>query len=349
MKTPILYTLVAFGSLFSVALSDIDRRTITSASSHAHTTTIIVTSTTTTLIDCSKSSTAIPSTRPAPTSYTNGHTTRTTPTTPTTATCSDATITITALGDTPGTTTKLPTTTCEPVTVIVTETPGPSSCPTRPDCPPSGLNVDYYSNQFGYNGYTSPTAGQTEEEVLPPSYYITDGLSPIGSSLTNVTYIAQDYTADLSGYPAVYADAKNPQVPYYVGYKREVSGGIIVDGNNYTLVYSGFYRAPASGNYTICASADNVDYSYLGGGVAFDCGGKPDTNAKPLNSASAGAYYVNPVSCGSVQLVAGEFYPIRSVLGNGDAVSAFNLTIQAPGEIGENDNTGYLYPVSCRL
>lgn len=186
--------------------------------------------------------------------------------------------------------------------------------------------------------------------MFPPSYYITDGLSPINSSITNVTYIPQDYTSDLSGYPKVYADPKNPQVPYYVGYTREVNGGIKVDGNNYTLVYSGFYRAPTTGNYTICASADNADYSYLGGGVAFNCGdGKPDVNATALNGASAGGNYVNPVSCGTVQLFAGEFYPIRSVFGNGDAVSAFNLTIQAPGAVSENDNAGYLYPVSCRL
>ncbi|GAM37854.1 hypothetical protein TCE0_033r08125 [Talaromyces pinophilus] len=253
------------------------------------------------------------------------------------------------LGDTVGTTTKLPTGTCAPVTVIITEPSGPTSCPTRPDCPPLGLNVDYYSNPFGYNGYTSRTAGQTAEEVLPPSYYITEGLSPINSSLTNVTYIPQDYAADLTGYPTVYADPKTPQVPYYVGYTREVNGGITVDGNNYTLVYYGFYRAPSSGNYTICNSADNTDYSYLGGGDAFDCyDGKPNATATPLSGASAGSYYNNPVSCGTVYLVAGEFYPIRSVMGNGDAVSAFNLTIQAPGGIGEHDNAGYLYPVSCR-
>lgn len=352
MKSPIFYTLIAFGGLFSLALSD--------AVGHIDTTTITITSLTTVLVDCGESSTVIPSSRPISTSCTDSRTTRTTtpaPTTqtlttptPTTTTCSRATITITTLGDTASTTTKLPTSACAPVTVITTEPTGPASCLTRPDCPPLGLNVDYYSNPFGYNGYTSRTAGQTEEEVLPPSYYITEGLSPINSSLTNVTYIPQDYAADLTGYPKVYADPKNPQVPYYVSYTREVNGGITVDGNNYTLVYSGFYRAPSSGNYTICSSADNADYSYLGGGDAFDCiGGKPNATATPLNDTSAGGYYNNPVSCGTVYLVVAEFYPIRRVFGNGDAVSAFNLTIQAPGGIGENDNAGYLYPVNCRL
>ncbi|KAK2763358.1 hypothetical protein FQN54_009994 [Arachnomyces sp. PD_36] len=349
MKIPFLYTLAALGTCFSHALgSGLDEAPVDYSCTRS--TTITITSTITTSIGCSESLTTTPSTISTSTRCTDGDTTLTSYTAPAPTTCTDATITITSVGETPGTTTKLPTTTCEPVTIIVTETPTPLSCPTRPDCPPLGLNVDYYSNQFGYNGYTSPTAGQTEEEVFPPSYYVTEGLIPIESSLTNVTYIAQDYHDDLNGYPLLYPDANNPQVPYYVGYKREVNGGIEVDGNNYTLVYSGFYRAPTSGNYSICASADNVDYSYLGGGIAFDClSGKPDTDAKPLTGASAGSFYNNPVSCGYVNLVAGEFYPIRSVMGNGDAVSAFNLTIQAPGEDNKNDNAGHLYPVKCRL
>jgi hypothetical protein len=214
------------------------------------------------------------------------------------------------------------------------------------------LNIDYYANQFGYNGYTSPTAGQSEEEVMPPSYYITDGLSSLASSTTNVTYIPQDYTNDIQaqGFEVIYPDPKNPSVQYFVGYTREVNGGIVVNANNYTLVYEGFYRAPTTGDYTFCVSVDNADYFYLGDGLAFDCGdGTPDPDAPALNVASAGGNYNNPVSCGTVSLDAGNFYPIRDVMGNGDAVSAFNLTIQAPGEEPQNDNSGRLYPVDCRL
>lgn len=267
-------------------------------------------------------------------------------------TCTDETITITTTGTQTGETTVEPSTTCGTATVITTETPPPTACPIKPDCPPSGLNIDYYENPFGYNGYTSPTAGQSEAEVLPPSYYITEGLSPLDSSTTNVTYIAQDYTSDIqaAGYPVIYPDTNNPSVQYFVGYTREVNGGIVVNANNYTLVYSGFYRAPTTGEYTFCVSADNADYFYLGDGLAFDCGdGIPDPDAPALNVASAGGNYDNPVSCGTVQLKADDFYPIRDVFGNGDAVSAFNLTIQAPGEEPKNGNSGRLYPVDCRL
>lgn len=188
--------------------------------------------------------------------------------------------------------------------------------------------------------------------MLPPSYYITEGLEPIDSSLTNVTYIPQDYTSDITaaGYPIIYPDPNNPQVQYFVGYTREVNGGIVVDANNYTLVYAGFYRAPTTGRYKFCNSADNVNYFYLGDGLAFDCNsGNPDPDAPALDVASAGGNYDNPISCGTVELTADGFYPIRDVFGNGDAVSAFNLTIQAPGEAPTNDNSGRLYPVQCRL
>lgn len=122
-----------------------------------------------------------------------------------------------------------------------------------------------------------------------------------------------------------------------------MNGGIKVDGNNYMLVCSGFYRAPSTGTYTICASADNIDYTYFGAGDTFNCfGGHPDPNAKSLTVAVPGAFYNNPISCGKVSLFAGEFYPIRTVMDNGNAVSAFNLTIQTPGGSNLHDNSGLL-------
>ncbi|CAL5868533.1 uncharacterized protein PFLUO_LOCUS2759 [Penicillium psychrofluorescens] len=193
---------------------------------------------------------------------------------------------------------------------------------------------------------------QDHPPALPLFHQLRHGLEPLASSITNVTYIPQDYTNDIvaAGYPVIYPDPNNPGVQYFVGYTREVNGGIVVNANNYTLVYEGFYRAPTTGEYTFCSSADNVNYFYLGDGLAFDCGsGTPDPDAPALTVSSAGGNYNNPISCGTVQLTADEFYPIRDVFGNGDAVSAFNLTIQAPGESPTNDNSGRLYPVDCRL
>ncbi|KAI1753203.1 hypothetical protein F4782DRAFT_539903 [Xylaria castorea] len=65
-------------------------------------------------------------------------------------------------------------------------------------------------------------------------------LSPLASSLTNITFFPQD------------ASLNNP-----AGWTCDTNGGITVNANNFTLVYSSFYRAPSTGLFAICSSLDN--------------------------------------------------------------------------------------------
>jgi len=146
--------------------------------------------------------------------------------------------------------------------------------------------------------------------------------------LTNITYFPQDIA---------------PISP-----ERETNGGIIVNANNFTLVYSGFYRAPSTGVFNICSSADNENDIFFGRGNAFNCGtGEPSPDEQPL-VISRGGNYVNPDSCVDVYLVEGAYYPVRNVMGNWAGPSAFSFTIRAPNaQQPTNDFSGSVYPASC--
>ncbi|KAI1193921.1 hypothetical protein F5X97DRAFT_312521 [Nemania serpens] len=203
-----------------------------------------------------------------------------------------------------------------------TPTVRPTPCETLPDCPADGLDIDYYENPVRYYGTGD----------IPSSYYISEGLSPLDSSLTNTTYFPQ--TAGRPG----------------VGETRDVNGGLTVNANNFTLVYSGFYRAPTTGLFTICSSSDNENDLFFGRGAAFSCDtGEPWADAQPLHI-STGGFLMNPINCTDIYLVQDRYYPIRSVLGNYNGPSGFNLTIwepNVPWEARKHDFDGNVYPASC--
>ncbi|KAI0967169.1 hypothetical protein F4678DRAFT_254271 [Xylaria arbuscula] len=215
--------------------------------------------------------------------------------------------------------TPIETTTCPPAPTPIRPVP----CEALPDCSAYGLNIDYYANPIG--GYGAGT--------VPASYYITEGLSPLDSSFTNTTFFPQDMPP---------ADT--------TGWTRDTNGGVIVNANNFTLVYYGFYVPPSTGIFTICTSADNENDVFLGKGNAYSCDtGKPSADAQPLQVTTGGSY-VNPINCTDVYLYEGLYYPIRSVMGNYGGPSAFNLTIwepDVPFEDREHDFTGSVYPLSC--
>ncbi|KAI1252860.1 hypothetical protein MGN70_005066 [Eutypa lata] len=215
----------------------------------------------------------------------------------------------------------------------------PVPCLVKPSCQADGFNIDYYHNPMG--GYTSGN--------IPSSYYITEELEPLKSSLTNITFFPQD-SLDRGIYPEVYPPPGGEAFRYFVGWTRETNGGIVVDANNFTLVYYGFYRAPKTGTFTICNSADNGNEVYFGGGNAFSCcDGVVSAGAKPLIS-SAGGNFVNPESCEEVYLDEGHYYPIRSVMGNWAGASAFDLVIwepEVPYEDRTHDFTDKAHPFEC--
>lgn len=186
---------------------------------------------------------------------------------------------------------------------------------------------------------------------MPWSYYITQRLRPLASSLTNVAFFPQDFGPPAS-FPKVYPNAQFPTAWYAVGWKKLTNGGINVDANNFTLVYSGFYRAAETGRHSLCTTADNENDVFFGHGNAFSCvNGAVDTSVTPL-VVSTGGNYINGLKCAEVDLVAGAWYPLRSVTGNWQGPSAFNLTIKTPSQPFEqrrNDFSGRAYPHNCGL
>ncbi|KAJ4166056.1 hypothetical protein NW765_007282 [Fusarium oxysporum] len=239
---------------------------------------------------------------------------------------------------------KVPTTTAAietSATSATTGVPVPTPCAIEPGCQAAGFNVDYYKNVFE-RGYGN------DEMSVPPSYYITDNLTPLDSSVTSETYFAQDYMQDLAGYPQIFPDSAYAGKAWYVGYHRTLAGGIKVDANNFTLVYTGYYQAPETGTYELCVTADNANTLYFGQGNAFECGtGETDPNAPALVLTATGYHFNNPTQCGHVDLIAGRHYPVRNVMGNKNAVSAFEFSVTTPSGSKTHDFEGQAFPVAC--
>ncbi|KAJ6780918.1 hypothetical protein PWT90_03994 [Aphanocladium album] len=252
--------------------------------------------------------------------------------------------TTTAVPTTSRTSSSTPTTTTTTTTTTPIPSPTPGGpCPVvKPACAAAGLNIDYYANPF---------TGYSRQDSLPWSYYITQKLRPLASSFTNVTFFPQD-TGPPASLPKIYPSAQFPTAWYAVGWTKLTNGGIRVDANNFTLVYAGFYQAPETGTYSLCTTADNENDLFFGHGNAFSCAdGATDTRVRPL-VVSTGGNYVNGLKCAEVTMVEGAWYPIRSVMGDWQGPSAFNVTIKTPSETFEqrrNDFSGRAYPHDCGL
>ena len=106
-----------------------------------------------------------------------------------------------------------------------TATPA-GACLTSPLCAPEGWNLDYYHNDFG---------GYSRQAGVLSNYYIVDRLTPLQSSLTNITFFPQD--TGPTGLQSVYPNATLPAEPYYIGYTRSTNGGI-VRGRNTRSIYT---------------------------------------------------------------------------------------------------------------
>ncbi|KAM5343808.1 hypothetical protein ACJ41O_012345 [Fusarium nematophilum] len=254
------------------------------------------------------------------------------------ATTTDTTITSIALSST----TTLGTTIASTIT-STSDLSVPTPCAISPNCQAAGFNVHYYRNAF-QDGYGN------DQMSVPPSYYITEDLKPLGTSLTSQTYFPQDYMKDVEGFPVIYPNPRHPGTAYYVGYTRTLAGGIKVDANNFTLVYTGHYKPPESGAYELCIAADNTNTLYFGEGNAFSCStGEPSVDAPALVLTATGYHFKNPVRCGSVNLIQGHYYPVRNVMGNKNAVSMFDFTIKTPSGTAGHNFAGRAYPLDCGL
>ncbi|QUC20917.1 uncharacterized protein UV8b_05158 [Ustilaginoidea virens] len=232
-------------------------------------------------------------------------------------------------------TTTVPPTGTTPGTVLV-QTPAFSAganCKIKPSCAPSGVSIYSYPNPW-CSGFAFGT--------VSPSSYLTNALQPIASNVTNVTSIPMDTTYGT----LPHTNDVCSSVYYYINYTR-VLGGILVNGNNFTLVMEGFYRAPVSGSYSVCLTlVDDGEAVYIGEGSAFSCvNGQAFAAASPVLNVP----WLTPShgGCTTVSMTQGLFYPIRIVFGNAVGVGYGTLTIQPPGGVATRDFTGLLYPPSC--
>ena len=122
------------------------------------------------------------------------------------------------------------------------------------------------------------------------------------------------------------------------------------DANNFTLVFTGYYLAPQSGSYTFCIQADNRDALYIGSDSALPCG-DASNGATPAGATPLADYFFDktdsPNICQSIKLVAGFYYPIRSVYGNWGPPSSLGLTVQPPGGDATSNVEGNAFPNTC--
>lgn len=133
-------------------------------------------------------------------------------------------------------------------------------------------------------------------------------------------------------------------INYWQDWTRPVGGGIIVDANNFTVVYQGYYRAPATDTFKMCAESDNEMDVYFGDSVGFDC---LDGAINPDNSSPSFQGYLNQPGCRTFDLVAGAFYPIRAVVGNNQGPSSARFSVQQGSAPAITDLSGLVFPTSC--
>ncbi|KAK1657373.1 hypothetical protein BDP55DRAFT_567340, partial [Colletotrichum godetiae] len=127
---------------------------------------------------------------------------------------------------------------------------------------------------------------------------------------------------------------------------------ITYNANNFTLVFTGYFRPDQTGTFTFCYApdADNRDVLYLGSTSAFPCG-QPSNAATPRGATPLAQYWFaasGNTGCVSTNLVAGFFYPIRSVFGNWGTPSSLSLVYTGPGRTtNSSDISGLGYAESC--
>lgn len=211
-------------------------------------------------------------------------------------------------------------------------------------CPPSGLTIKLYANS------AYPSDG----------YGVSDGVSGVGASY----YLPQSSLAEgqSDSLSVPYKDSKGATVPSYPQPKginpyfryfpglTQTYGGITYNANNFTLVFTGYFVPTQTGTHTFCARyVDNRDTFYLGSDNAFPCGsasnGAVNPAAKPLLDRWFGSK--SSIPCGSEHLVAGFYYPIRSVFGNWGTASQLNFTVTTPDGVEREDVGAMLHPDSC--
>jgi hypothetical protein len=184
--------------------------------------------------------------------------------------------------------------------------------------------MDIYANTF-YTGY-----GYTGTGAKSDYYYISEKLSPLGSTYTNTT----NFASTASG---TYTTISGQR--YYPNWSASI-GGLNVNLNNFTAVWSGLYKATTTGNVAVAISTvDDTASVYWGHAYAYDCKtGLPTASTAGRNLAGAGSF--------TKAVVAGQYYPIRVVFGKASGTTA-KLTLTVAGQATSSTNS--IYPPECAM
>ncbi|KND93769.1 Flocculation protein FLO5 [Tolypocladium ophioglossoides CBS 100239] len=201
-----------------------------------------------------------------------------------------------------------------------------------------GLTVSYYENNMENQAYgiDAKTGG------VGPDYYLS--LTPLAVGRSDSLSVPQFYGDD----GMVSEDIDSVDADYYPGLNNTYEG-IQYNANNFTLVFTGYYRAPATGKYRFCAQADNVDNFYLGSTTAFPCD-QPYNPATPRNAKPLVRNYYGRTKrtvCANMKLIRGLYYPLRAVYGNWGTPSSLVFTVRAPDGRERADVNDFGYPSEC--
>jgi hypothetical protein len=175
--------------------------------------------------------------------------------------------------------------------------------------------IELYDDTTSTSNFYGKTSGLVEG--LTWKYY--DGyLADIANAFDTRAYRNIGRTTNLGGLSA----ATNGQ--YYDGWS-----------DNYSVEWTGYFRANATGTWTFTAFADDSCYMWLG------------SNALSGFNSSNYLLYENAghpgTRTGTISLVEGVYYPFRMRWGEGGGYDYVNLDFTPPGGTVTTDGTGYFF------
>lgn len=108
---------------------------------------------------------------------------------------------------------------------------------------------------------------------------------------------------------------------------------------NTTVLYLGYLLADYTGTWTFTLNSDDGSYLWIGNNAV---------SGYTTGNALASSSYVGP-GTGTVSMVAGQYYPIRLLYGNGPAAGNLDLTYDHTGQTATNNFTGKLFSPGASL
>ena len=206
-------------------------------------------------------------------------------------------------------------------------------------CTPSGTGVPGYDMNLYHYEYYDQAAGIGfcfSSEYRNPEFqqggYATWGGGLFGSA-TGVSLV------DLDIKPPEMCTMTFGTLPSNFNYPETFSI------SNFTMLLTGYFYAPTSGEYTFFLEADDLAYMSFGDGHAFDCCSESNTVTNPGAFDLIVIWEAPDNMSGSItfDLTGGVYYPIRLLYANRDYYGILKFTFQDPQGQQHDDFGGYVY------